>query len=220
MSPDYILVDERVRNEFVDSCKRWIKKFYSEAPETSNAFARIVTSKHYKRLLEYLENAKSHNAKIVVGGDHDENTKFIAPTIVTDLNTDATLLNEEIFGPIMPIISYTNLDEAIEYINSKERPLALYIYSKRKSNIEKVIGSTRAGGTCINNNIIHYANHNLPFGGTNNSGIGKSHGFFGFKAFSNQRAVVKQHFFGATEFLFPPYDGFKDKMAKLVVKWF
>lgn len=220
VSPDYILVDEKVRDEFIDSCKRWIKKFYSEDPESSNAFARIVTPKHYKRLLGHLENAKSHNAKIVAGGEFDENTKFIAPTIVTDLNTDATLLNEEIFGPIMPIISYTNLDEAIAYVNSKERPLALYVYSKKKSNIKKVISGTRAGGTCINNNVIHYANHNLPFGGTNNSGIGKSHGFFGFKAFSNQRAVVKQHFFGATEFLFPPYDGFKEKMAKLVVKWF
>jgi aldehyde dehydrogenase (NAD+) len=96
----------------------------------------------------------------------------------------------------------------------------LYVYSKNKSFVNKVIKNTRAGGTCINNNVIHYANHNLPFGGTNHSGIGKSHGFFGFKAFSNERAIVKQHFFGATEFLFPPYTSFKEKLARLTIKWF
>jgi len=220
VSPDYVLIDESVKSEFIDSCMIYIKKFYSESPESSNSYARIVTPKHYKRLVCHLEDAKSNDAKIVVGGNHDEQSKFIETTIVTDLKEEASLLNEEIFGPIMPIVSYKTLDEAIDYVNSKERPLALYIYSKSKTNVKKVISNTRAGGTCINNNVIHYANHNLPFGGTNNSGIGKSHGFFGFNAFSNERAVVKQHFFGATEFLFPPYTSLKEKLAKLTIKWF
>ncbi|WP_411894256.1 aldehyde dehydrogenase family protein [Winogradskyella sp. A2] len=220
VSPDYILIEEGVKEEFINSCKTWIKHFYSNEPKQSESYARIVTPKHFDRLLSYLENAKSLNANIVAGGEHDKASKFIAPTIVTDLDKEASLLNEEIFGPIMPIISYKKLEEAIDFVNSKERPLALYVYSKSKTNIKKVISNTRAGGTCINNNVIHYANHNLPFGGTNNSGIGKSHGFFGFKAFSNERAVVKQHFFGATEFLFPPYTSFKEKIAKLTIKWF
>ncbi|MCA0131000.1 aldehyde dehydrogenase family protein [Winogradskyella alexanderae] len=220
VAPDYILIQESVKTQFIDACLNWIEHFYSKNPETSNAFARIVTPKHYKRLMAHLENAKSLDAKFILEGEHNEDSKYIAPTVVTDLSHDSKLLNEEIFGPIMPIISFNELEEAIDCINSKERPLALYIYSKSKTNINKVISNTRAGGTCVNNNIIHYANHNLPFGGTNNSGIGKSHGFFGFKAFSNERAVIKQHFFGATEFLFPPYNDFKEKMAKLVIKWF
>ena len=220
VSPDYILIDERVKDEFIDSCKRWIQHFYTDEPKASNSYARIVTPKHFDRLRTHLENAKSLDAKIVAGGQYDQDNKYISPTIVTELNSEASLLNEEIFGPIMPIVSYKTLDDAIDFVQSKERPLALYVYSKNKSNIKKVIENTRAGGTCINNNIIHYANHNLPFGGINNSGIGKSHGFFGFKAFSNERAVVKQHFFGATEYLFPPYTNFKEKLAKFVVKWF
>ncbi|MBT8326062.1 MAG: aldehyde dehydrogenase family protein, partial [Winogradskyella sp.] len=105
-------------------------------------------------------------------------------------------------------------------VNAKEKPLALYIYSTSKRNINKLLNNTRAGGTCINNNVVHYANHNLPFGGTNNSGIGKSHGFFGFKAFSNERALIKQHTFGITELLFPPYTNVKERLSKLTIRWF
>ncbi|BAO75166.1 aldehyde dehydrogenase family protein [Winogradskyella sp. PG-2] len=220
VAPDYVLIDESIETDFINACKKWIKKFYSEQPENSRSFARIVTDKHFNRLKSHIENAKSLNAKFEVGGELDAESKYIAPTLVSHLKEDATLLQDEIFGPILPIVTYKNLNEAISYINAKERPLALYIYSKSKSNIKKVIAHTRAGGTCINNNVIHYANHNLPFGGTNNSGIGKSHGFFGFEAFSNKRAIVKQHTFGISEYLFPPYESVKEKLARLTVKWF
>lgn len=220
VSPDYVLIDEVKKLEFIESCKKWIKHFYTEEPKDSKSFARIVTLKHFERLKSHIENAENFNAKIEVGGQLDSDSKYIAPTIISNLKDEATLLQEEIFGPILPIVTYKTLDEAINYINAKERPLALYIYSKSKANTKKVIQHTRAGGTCINNNIIHYANHNLPFGGTNNSGIGKSHGFFGFEAFSNKRAVVKQHTFGVTELLFPPYTNLKEKLARLTIKWF
>lgn len=220
VSPDYVLIDQSIKTEFITACKKWITQFYSEQPKNSKAYARIVTNKHFERLSNHIENAKSLNAKIEVGGEVDFNSKYIAPTILSNLKEEATLLKDEIFGPIMPIVTYKTLDEAIDYINAKERPLALYVYSKSKVNTKKVIQNTRAGGTCINNNVIHYANHNLPFGGTNNSGIGKSHGFFGFKAFSNKRAVVKQLTFGVSEFLFPPYSGLKEKLARFTVKWF
>ena len=218
--PDYILIDKSVKTKFLASCKKWLHHYFSENPQTSNSYGRIVTDKHLQRLNSYLENAKQLNATFEVGGRTDADSKYIEPTIISDLKLESTLLEEEIFGPIMPILTYNNLDEAITYINSKERPLALYIFSKSKANIKQIINNTRAGGTCINNTHIHYANHNLPFGGINNSGIGKSHGFFGFKAFSNQRAVVKQHTFGVTELLFPPYSSLKEKLAKLTIKWF
>ena len=181
---------------------------------------KIVSQKHYKRLLEHLNDAKSNNGQIIIGGESNEASKYIAPTLVSDLEEAASLLQDEIFGPILPIITYNTIDDAIVYINNKERPLALYIYSKSKKNIKRILNYTKAGGTCINNNIIHYANHNLPFGGINNSGIGKSHGYYGFKAFSNERAVVKQHTYGITELLFPPYTNYKEKIARFTIKWF
>jgi aldehyde dehydrogenase (NAD+) len=220
VSPDYVLIDAEIKDEFIEHCKKWIKTYYGETPETSDSYGKIVTKKHFKRLNSYLEDAQEKGAKVEIGGQNNENQKYIAPTILTELNQDATVLQEEIFGPLLPIVTYKTLEEAIEYINSKERPLALYIYSKSKKNIEKIISNTRAGETCINNSIVHYANHNLPFGGINNSGIGKSHGFHGFKAFSNERAIVKQSRFGITELLFPPYTKYKEKMARFTIKWF
>ena len=218
--PDYVLIDETIKSDFIKACKKWLNTFYTENPMSSNSYGRIVTNKHFERLNSYLDNAKKLNAKIEFGGNTNLESKYIEPTIISDLQPEATLLNEEIFGPILPIVPYESLDMAIAYINSKERPLALYIFSKSKTNTKKIINNTRAGGTCINNTIIHYANHNLPFGGINNSGLGKSHGFFGFEAFSNNRAILKQYTFGVTELLFPPYTNLKEKLARLTIKWF
>jgi aldehyde dehydrogenase (NAD+) len=220
VSPDYVLIDESIKTQFIESCKKWLNTYYNDNPKASDSYGRVVTHKHFERLNSYLENAKSLNATFEVGGETDSTSKYIAPTIISDLKPEAQLLEEEIFGPILPIVTYKSLDVALTYVNSKPRPLALYIYSKSKANTEKIINNTRAGGTCINNSVLHYANHNLPFGGVNNSGIGKSHGFDGFRAFSNERSVLKQHTFGVTELLFPPYSGFKEKLARLTIKWF
>ncbi|NRR90839.1 aldehyde dehydrogenase family protein [Winogradskyella undariae] len=220
VSPDYVLIDESIKSQFITACKKWIDAFYKDNPQVSESYGRIVTDKHFERLNSYLENAKALNAKFEVGGNTDSASKYIAPTIISDLKPEAKLLEEEIFGPILPIVTYNSLDIAIAYINSKPQPLALYIYSKSKTNTNKIINNTRAGGTCINNSVLHYANHELPFGGVNNSGIGKSHGFHGFKSFSNERAIMKQNTFGVTELLFPPYTGFKEKLTRLTIKWF
>ncbi|MFK7833472.1 MAG: aldehyde dehydrogenase family protein [Winogradskyella sp.] len=220
VAPDYVLIDENIKPQFIALCKKWLKVFFTDNPKASDSFGRIVSDKHFDRLSGYLENAKALNATFEVGGETERTSKYIEPTLISDLKLESELLEEEIFGPILPIITYEHLDEAIAFVNSKPRPLALYVYSKNKVNTNKIINNTRAGGTCINNCIIHYANHNLPFGGVNNSGIGKSHGFYGFKAFSNARAVLKQHTFGVTGLLLPPYSGFKETLARLTVKWF
>ncbi|WP_179349135.1 aldehyde dehydrogenase family protein [Winogradskyella pacifica] len=220
VSPDYVLIDAGVKTQFIEACKKWLDTFYSDNPKASGSYGRIVTDKHFERLSSYLENAKTLHAKFEVGGQTDSASKYIEPTIISDLKPEAKLLEDEIFGPILPIVTYDSLDMAIAYINSKPRPLALYIYSNSKANTNTILNNTRAGGTCINNSVLHYTNHNLPFGGVNNSGIGKSHGFFGFKAFSNERSVMKQHTFGVTELLFPPYTGFKEILAGLTIKWF
>ncbi|NNE32585.1 MAG: aldehyde dehydrogenase family protein [Winogradskyella sp.] len=218
--PDYVLIDEALKDNFIEACKKWLNHYFTANPKASQSYGRIVTDKHFERLESYLQEAEQKNGKVELGGNRDSSSKYIEPTIISDLKPEAMLLEDEIFGPILPIVTYKSLDLAITYINSKARPLALYIFSSNKTNIKKIINNTRAGGTCINNTIIHYTNHNLPFGGINNSGIGKSHGFFGFEAFSNKRAFIKQYTFGVTELLFPPYTSFKEKIAKLTIKWF
>ncbi|PNQ74046.1 aldehyde dehydrogenase family protein [Hanstruepera neustonica] len=220
IAPDYVLVDERIKESFITSFKKQVSKFYSEQPESSEAYSRIVNKKHFSRLNELLEDSKSQNAKIDSGGQSNDENNYIEPTLISDLNEDSKLMQEEIFGPVLPLKTYKTLEEAVDYINSKEKPLALYIYSKKKKNINYILDNTRAGGTCINHNLLQYLNHNLPFGGSNNSGIGKSHGYFGFLEFTNQRSLLKQHTFGAVDLLKPPYNNWKQKIVDLTIKWF
>uniref|UniRef100_UPI00404ABC41 aldehyde dehydrogenase family protein n=1 Tax=Gelidibacter sp. TaxID=2018083 RepID=UPI00404ABC41 len=220
IAPDYILIHESVKNEFLKEVKLQLETFYNNNAETSESYGRIVNQNHFKRLTNHLDDAKSKNATIEIGGKFSETDNFIEPTVISNLPGDATLMQEEIFGPILPIKTYKVIDEVIDYINSKEKPLALYIFSSSKKQINHIINNTRAGSTCINNNVLQYSNHHLPFGGSNNSGIGKSHGFFGFEEFSNKRSVLKQNFKGAMELLFPPYTDFKKKLADFTIKWF
>ncbi|MGR7812494.1 aldehyde dehydrogenase family protein [Lacinutrix undariae] len=220
IAPDYILIDETVKTEFIQELKIQLNSFYTENPEASQALSRVVNERHFKRLEDYLKAAKANKATIEIGGKVAAETHFISPTVISDLSEDSALLQEEIFGPILPIKTYKHIDEALAYINEKPKPLALYIYSQHKKNRNYILKNTRAGSTAINNNVIQYANHYLPFGGSNNSGIGKSHGVFGFKEFSNSRSVIQQHTFGAIEFLFPPYTNFKQKLVDLTIKWF
>ncbi|MDO6596393.1 aldehyde dehydrogenase family protein [Oceanihabitans sp. 2_MG-2023] len=220
IAPDYILIQESVKDNFVAELREQLKSFFTEDTSASDSLCRIVNVKHFKRLEAHLENARSNNATFEIGGQIASEDNFIAPTIISNLPEDASLLQDEIFGPILPIKTYTILDEAIDYINAKEKPLALYIYSKSKKNINHAIKNTRAGSTAINNNVLQYSNHNLPFGGSNNSGIGKAHGVFGFQEFSNMRSVLKQHTKGSIELLFPPYTSFKQKIIDVTLKWF
>ena len=134
---------------------------------------------------------------------------------------DSKLLTEEIFGPILPIISFKNVDEALEHINKNQKPLALYIFSKKNKNIDYIMQNTSAGGTCINDTMIHQAHPNLPFGGVNNSGLGKSHGVWGFREFSNERAVVRQYLKkGLVGLMYPPYNNFVRRMINLTIQYF
>lgn len=220
IAPDYVLVNESITSEFKSAFKKHLTAFYSENPSASDSFGRIVNEKHFNRLKGYLEDAISRNASVEFGGASEEKDNFIEPTLVFNASEDSELMQNEIFGPILPIKTYSKMDEVVAYINSKEKPLALYIFSKNKKNINYIINNTRAGSTCINHNLLQFLNHNLPFGGSNNSGIGKSHGYFGFLEFTNQRSVLKQHTIGAVDLLMPPYTNFKQKLVDLTIKWF
>ncbi|MFT6879183.1 MAG: aldehyde dehydrogenase (NAD+) [Algoriphagus sp.] len=220
IAPDYVLVHESKKDVFVEEMNKQITSFYGENPKESDSYARVVNPKHTKRMVGYIQDSVSKGAKVITGGQSDENESYLAPTLVTDVPKDSALMQNEIFGPVMPICTFTDINAVIDDINAGEKPLALYIYSSSNKNIAHIENNTRAGGTCINNNAVHFFNNNLPFGGSNNSGIGKSHGFFGFEAFSNARGTYRQVIPGALEMLMPPFSNFKRKLIELTVKFF
>tara|TARA_B110000090_G_scaffold209877_1_gene268413 strand:+ start:3595 stop:5019 length:1425 start_codon:yes stop_codon:yes gene_type:complete len=220
IAPDYLYVHESKQEQLVAEFKKIIQEFYGEGANNSVNYTQIVNTSHKGRVGEMITEAKAQGATVACGGAIDADTNYIEPTILTNVSMDSKVMQNEIFGPILPIIPYKNISEVIDTINSKEKPLALYIYSKSNKNINNILTNTRAGGSCINNNAVHFFNNNLPFGGSNNSGIGKSHGYFGFQEFSNARGVLKQHIPGALEMLMPPYTNFKEKMINLTIKWF
>ncbi len=219
IAPDYIYVHESKAEELVQRIGANIKAFYGASIQESSDYSRMVNNRHFERVNHYLEDAKEKGATIAYGGYTDATQDLIEPTLVTNVPSDSLLMEEEIFGPILPVLTYRNIQEVVDGINAKEKPLALYIYSRRKKNVEFIMRNTRAGGTCINSNDLHFYNNNLPFGGSNNSGIGKSKGHFGFEEFSNARAVYQQIIPGALEFLTPPYNKGKQTVIDQTIKW-
>lgn len=220
IAPDYLLVHEKVKDKLVEALKRKIQEFYGPDSQSSNDFPRVVNAKHLQRLKGYLSDAKSKGATLISGGQSNESGNYLSPTLIVNVPEAASLSREEIFGPILPIYTYNDLQEAIDYINSKEKPLALYIFSRKQENIDRIMQDTRAGGTSINQTVMHFTNNSLPFGGDNNSGIGKSHGWYGFEAFSNARSVLRQRWpISAADLAAPPYNKFKRMMADFTLKW-
>lgn len=220
IAPDYLFVHETKKDEFIDKLKANIESFYGLDARRSDSYARIVNQRHYQRLTRYIDDAKDKGATVAYGGRTEGSEDYIEPTILTDVDPSADVMIDEIFGPVLPVYGYTSLDEPIEMINSKEKPLALYIYSKSQANINRIMENTRAGGTCINHSVLHFSQHNLPFGGSNNSGIGKGHGFFGFEAFSNARGVFKQVLpFSGIELMMAPFTKFKQLLINLSIKY-
>lgn len=221
IAPDYVLVHESVAEKFLELLKTAIQSFYSDDAATSDSYNRIVNHRHFLRVEGYYKDAISKGATVAYGGKTDGSQDYFGPTIMTHVPDNSDLWDKEIFGPILPFYTYSTLQEAIDKINSKEKPLGLYIYSSSKKNVDQIINNTRAGGTCINNNGVHFFNNNLPFGGSNNSGIGKAHGIFGFEEFSNARGVLKQWSpISGLDGMTPPYTKKKQKLIDMTIKWF
>jgi len=220
IAPDYVLVHESKHDDFIEKMRERIKQNFGENPQQSADLCRIVNNKHYHRIKRILDDAVSKGAKIEAGGQVLEEENYIAPTVLSHVPVGAQILEEEIFGPLLPLIKYRDINEALAFINAREKPLALYIFSEKRKNQEFILNNTSAGGTVINDNLVHQSQPNLPFGGVNNSGIGKSMGHYGFKEFSNERAVVKQLHSGSTmQMLYPPYKGFHRKLINFMLRW-
>lgn len=209
VAPDYLLVHESVKKEFIKELKRSIKEFYGENILENKDFGRIVNERHFNRLKNILESEN-----IIYGGKTSESDRFIEPTLIEISSWDSASMAEELFGPILPIMTYNNLDEAINDINKLPKPLALYLFTTNKTVEEKVLREISSGGVCINDTITHLINPKLPFGGVGNSGIGKYHGEYSFNTFSHERSVVsKSNKFNFT-MLFPPYNEKKLNIIK------
>ncbi len=220
IAPDYVFVHENKKEAFINAVKKCLQQFYTEDASKESSYNRMVNNRHYHRVKNYIEDAVEKGANLEAGGQCDDDENFIAPTVMTDVSKNTELMTHEIFGPVLPVFSFTNIDEVIDQINAREKPLALYIYSSSRKTINHILANTRAGGGCINHCGVHFFNNNLPFGGSNNSGIGKGNGFYGFQAFSNARGILKQHVPNALELLMPPYNDFKQKLIDLTIRWF
>ena len=221
IAPDYVYVHESIFDEFEMHIQRDIeKKYYKEGDVNRGDYARIVNENHFKRLSGLLEDVVQVGGKISCGGTAYKEENLIEPTVVTDMPDSSKVMQEEIFGPILPLVRYQRIEEVIDQISDKPKPLALYYFSKSRKKIEKIIKEVSAGGVCVNESVLHFTNHYLPFGGVNNSGIGKSHGYYGFLAFSNEKSVLKQRI-GLTsiKFFYPPYNNLITKLTRIVAKF-
>ncbi|QNR84235.1 aldehyde dehydrogenase family protein [Pedobacter riviphilus] len=215
IAPDYVLIKENMLNDFVIHYKAAVQKmFFEESTINKNDYAKTINTKQFQRLNKLIEEALHDGAVLAFGGKSNEQDLTITPTLLTSVAEGSAIMQEEIFGPILPVITYNNLQEAIDFVNRKAKPLALYVFSDNTIHQNKIINETSAGGTCVNDVLIHIGNPNLPFGGINSSGMGSCHGIFGFKTFSHERAVVFQSKLGLTNMIYPPYE---KKMGLL--KW-
>lgn len=185
IAPDYLFVHHSIKEELLNAIAKQIKIMYGENIKESRFYPRIVNDDAFERLLTLLGEGEIHT-----GGETDKEERFIAPTIIDNVKPDFSIMQGEIFGPILPVMTFESIDEPIDYINKNEKPLAFYYFGGNKK-AKEVLSRTSSGGACINDTLMHIANHDLPFGGVGNSGIGKYHGHESFLAFSNRRSVVK-----------------------------
>jgi len=191
--PDYVLIREQQKDELVDTFKARVTEnlFDEDGNFKKENIAQIVNPQNFTRIKNLFDDAIAKGAKVAVGGVLEEADRTIHPTLLTDVTPDMQIMQEEIFGPILPVMTYENLDEAVAYIEARDKPLALYVYSNDQDNIDKVLNRTSSGGVTINGVFSHYLENKLPFGGVNQSGTGSYHGFFGFKAFSHERGIYR-----------------------------
>ena len=220
IAPDYVLVHESVAQAFANEVLNAMNSFFGADAKLSESYSRIINKKQHTRLLDLIADAKSKGDEIISDVKSDEN-QYLSPTVILSNSDESLMMQEEIFGPVLPLKTYSNLDDAISFIQEKPRPLALYIFSTTKKNIAKIVKNTRAGATVINSAGIHHFNTKLPFGGVNNSGIGKSHSKFGYLEMVNLRPILKTHSKLSTlEVLMPPYTGkFKKWVINFMVKY-
>lgn len=206
IAPDYLFVHKKIKTDFVFEIEKALIEMFGEKMEESPDYPRIISSIAMQRLLTYLKSGD-----IVLGGNYNEDDYFLSLTILENVAEDSPVMRDEIFGPILPLFEFETIDEVISFVNKREKPLALYYFSKNKKSIKRVLSETSSGGVCINDTLIHAGTHTLPFGGVGNSGMGRYHGKYGFDTFSHLKSVVTSSSKIDFKVKYPPY---KQKLAK------
>lgn len=212
VAPDYILVDNKIKDLFINSLIKWINIFYKDAL-TNKDYGKIINLNHYDRLISYL-----NDEDILYGGKSNKDSLKIEPTLVNIKNFNSPLMTNEIFGPILPIYGYKNINEIYDIIDKYKNPLALYLFTENKKTEKEILNKIQFGGGCINDTIIHLATNNLAFGGVGESGIGKYHGKYSFDTFSHDRSIVKKATWLDLPIRYAPFTNFKNKLIKIFLK--
>ena len=204
IAPDYLLVHADIKEQLISALKKEFTRLHGANPKEAKHFVRIVNERAFDRLVGYLQGAD-----VVMGGEYDREERYIAPTLIDHVDANSPIMQEEIFGPIFPIVTFSTTEEAIRFVTGREKPLALYYFGESKKNIRQVLKHTSSGGACINDTIMHIANEKLPFGGVGQSGMSAYHGKESFKVFSHHRAVVTTPTWLDLPFRYMPYKFFK-----------
>jgi aldehyde dehydrogenase (NAD+) len=202
IAPDYLLVNKKIKQDLVDGLQKCLKEFYGDNPDHSPDYARIINQKQFDRLVNFLKYGE-----VIIGGETKPSELYIAPTLIDHVSLEEPIMQEEIFGPILPIIEYTDIAEAIALINSRPKPLALYLFSQNENLQKRVLQETSSGGVCINDTVMQCGVSSLPFGGVGDSGIGNYHGKASFDTFSHDKSVLQNSFWLDLKWRYAPYKG-------------
>jgi aldehyde dehydrogenase (NAD+) len=223
VAPDYVYVPASKEEAFVAKVRERLESFYGNTEEARKAtpdFCRMVDDGQFRRVNGLLERSVASGVRVAVGGTVDAASRYIAPTVLTDVKPETPIMEEEIFGPVLPVLRYERLDDVVRHIQAGTKPLAMYIFSRDTKNVERLLSETSAGGTCVNTTVVHLGNADLPFGGIGESGMGNYHGEFGFRTFSHERAVLRQGPLSFLSTMFPPYTEKKKKMQRMATRLF
>lgn len=224
MSPNYILVHEKIHDKLVKAILDRMDQFYGTNRTDMSMhtdYAHVINKRHQQRIAQLVSDTVAAGAELLTGGQISQDSSYLAPTVLKNVQPSHPIMQHEIFGPVMPILKYRTLDEALALIHTIERPLGLYIFSRSNKNIQRVLRETASGSAMVNETTVAFGHPELPFGGAGYSGIGKAHGHAGFMAFTNEKPVVWQNrVVPSTLLAFPPYSGWKSKIVRMIIKWF
>ncbi|HEY9780159.1 MAG TPA: aldehyde dehydrogenase [Leptolyngbyaceae cyanobacterium] len=212
VAPDYLLVEQSIKQELLDKIQKCIGEFLGEQPATSPDYARIINQKHFNRLVEFIQYGKT-----IIGGESNSSELYIAPTVLDSVSLESPLMQEEIFGPILPVLTYSDISEAIAIVNQRPKPLALYLFSHNKNLQRRVLQSTSSGSVCINDTVMQFAVPGLPFGGVGSSGMGKYHGKASFDTFSHYKSVLNRSLILDVKLRYAPYTKTKLQLLKRIL---
>ena len=212
VAPDYVLVDRQVEGPLAARLRDTVPRFFGDDPRTSRDYGRIIDDRHFARLTRLLDAEGA--GEVIYGGERDEADRYIAPTALRGTDPTAPIMQEEIFGPVLPLLAVDDMDAAIDFVNSRDKPLALYVFGEDRSVTDRIVNSTTAGGACVNATVFHLAVPGLPFGGVGESGMGAYHGRASFETFSHAKSVLTKPTSIDPSIVYPPYEGLKAKLLR------